>query len=237
MTIDLDAFIVELPSYMAALQVFRAYGAEMVGVPQDDEGMETDRLAAALAGLARQGRHPKFIYVVPDFQNPSGITWTEERRRALLQLATQYDTLVVEDNPYREIRFEGSAPPPIYALDGGPGGDHRAVRHGQAGDGSLQPLIYAGDRRGDAAAGHPLPPPTEYRRGLPAQARRDAACPAAGDAFGRHLDAARGRAVPLAAAAAGGGTGEGRVRHRLGIPRRRRRQAHDALELLLSVGG
>src|SRR3990170_3145021 len=80
MTIDLDAFIVELPSYMAALQVFRAYGAEMVGVPQDDEGMETDRLAAALAGLARQGRHPKFIYVVPDFQNPSGITWTEERR-------------------------------------------------------------------------------------------------------------------------------------------------------------
>ncbi len=114
-----DVIIVELPSYMAALQVFRTYGAEMLGVPQDDEGMETDRLADALAGLARRGRRPKFIYAVPDFQNPSGITWTEERRRGLLQLATQYNTLVVEDNPYREIRFEGSAPPPIYALDGG----------------------------------------------------------------------------------------------------------------------
>src|SRR3972149_11031791 len=104
---------------MARLRAFRPYGAERAGVPRDVGGWETARRAAALAGLARQGRHPKFIYVVPDFQNPSGITWTEERRRALLQLATQYDTLVVEDNPYREIRFEGSAPPPIYALDGG----------------------------------------------------------------------------------------------------------------------
>lgn len=114
-----DLIIVELPSYMAGLQVFRAYGAEMVGVPQDDEGMETDRLAETLAGLARAGRKPKFIYAVPDFQNPSGVTWTESRRRALLALARRYNTLVVEDNPYREIRFEGTAPPPIYALDRG----------------------------------------------------------------------------------------------------------------------
>lgn len=114
-----DRVIVELPSYMAGLQVFRAYGAELVGVPQDDEGMETDRLAGVLAGLAREGRRPKFIYAVPDFQNPSGVTWTEARRRDLLALARRYDTLVLEDNPYREIRFEGSAPPPIYALDAG----------------------------------------------------------------------------------------------------------------------
>ncbi len=114
-----DLIIVELPSYMAALQVFRTYGAEMVGVPQDDAGMETGRLADVLAALAREGRRPKFIYAVPDFQNPSGVTWTEARRRELLALARRYDTLVLEDNPYREIRFEGSAPPPIYALDQG----------------------------------------------------------------------------------------------------------------------
>src|SRR3970282_1305497 len=72
-----DTIIVELPSYLAALQLFSTYGGEMVGVPQDDEGMETDRLADALAGLSRQGRHPKFIYAVPDLQNHSGITLTE----------------------------------------------------------------------------------------------------------------------------------------------------------------
>jgi 2-aminoadipate transaminase len=114
-----NVVIVELPSYMAGLQVFRTYGAEMIGVPQDDEGMDTDRLAEVLAGLAREGRHPKFIYAVPDFQNPSGVTWTEARRRGLLALALRHNTLVLEDNPYREIRFEGTAPPPIYALDEG----------------------------------------------------------------------------------------------------------------------
>lgn len=113
-----DVIIVELPSYLAALQVFRTYGAEMLGVPQDDEGMQTDRLADVLADLAAQGRRAKFIYVVPDFQNPSGVTWTEERRRHLLDLARRHNTLVVEDNPYRSVRFAGTAPPPVYALDG-----------------------------------------------------------------------------------------------------------------------
>jgi 2-aminoadipate transaminase len=114
-----DVIIVELPSYMGGLQAFRAYRVEMVGVPQDDQGIRTDRLAETLAHLAGEGRRPKFIYAVPDFQNPSGVTWTEERRQETLRLAGQYNTLVVEDNPYREIRFEGSAPPPIYALDQG----------------------------------------------------------------------------------------------------------------------
>ncbi len=112
-----DVIVVELPSYMAALQVFNTYRVEMVGVPQDDEGMQTDRLEETLEDLRRRGKRPKFIYAVPDFQNPSGITWTEARRRELLRLAREHDTLVVEDNPYREIRFEGTAPPPIYALD------------------------------------------------------------------------------------------------------------------------
>jgi len=113
-----DVVIVELPSYLGGLQVFRAYGAEMIGVPQDDEGMDTRRLAEVLKRLGREGRRPKFIYAVPDFQNPSGVTWTLERRQELLTLAREAGCLVVEDNPYRELRFAGSAPPPIVALDG-----------------------------------------------------------------------------------------------------------------------
>src|SRR5437867_1895553 len=112
-----DLVIVELPSYMAALQVFRSYRAEMRGVPQDDAGMRADVLEETLARLARDGRRPKLIYVVPDFQNPSGVTMSNDRRLRLLQLARQYRTLVVEDNPYRELSFEGAPPPPLAALD------------------------------------------------------------------------------------------------------------------------
>lgn len=112
-----DPLIVELPSYMAGLQVFRSCRAEMIGVPQDDAGMRTDLLEQTLARLAREGRRPKFIYVVPDFQNPSGVTMTEERRRMVLELARAYRSLVVEDNPYRELRFEGTPAPPIMSLD------------------------------------------------------------------------------------------------------------------------
>lgn len=112
-----DVIVVELPSYLGGLQAFRAYAVEMVGVPQDEEGIEPDRLADVLWGLRRGGRRPKFIYVVPDFQNPSGITWTRERRERLLALAAEFETLVVEDNPYREMRFLGTAPPPVAALD------------------------------------------------------------------------------------------------------------------------
>jgi 2-aminoadipate transaminase len=112
-----DVIIVERPSYMAALQVFRMYRVEMVGVDQDDDGMRVDRLEETLAGLAAGGRRPKIIYVVPDFQNPSGVTMSEPRRRRLLSLAREYRALVVEDSPYRELRFEGTAPPPLAALD------------------------------------------------------------------------------------------------------------------------
>lgn len=112
-----DLVVVERPSYMAALQVFRMYRVEMVGVDQDDDGMRMDRLDETLAGLGGAGKRPKIIYVVPDFQNPSGVTMSEPRRRRLLELARRYRTLVVEDNPYRELRFEGEAPPPVAALD------------------------------------------------------------------------------------------------------------------------
>ncbi len=112
-----DLVIVELPTYMAGLQVFRSCRAQMVGVPQDDDGMRMDLLEQTLARLRREGRRPKLIYVVPDFQNPSGVTLAHDRRLRLLELAREYRTLIVEDNPYRELRFEGVAPPPVAALD------------------------------------------------------------------------------------------------------------------------
>jgi 2-aminoadipate transaminase len=112
-----DVVVLELPSYLGGLQAFRACGAELVGVPQDSEGIDAGRLAETLTRLRREGRRPKFLYAVPDFQNPSGITWTRERRERLLALAREYGTLVLEDNPYREMRFAGTAPPPIFALD------------------------------------------------------------------------------------------------------------------------
>lgn len=112
-----DVVLVEVPSYMAALQVFRSYRIEMAGIPQDDDGMRTDLLEQTLERLARDGRRAKFIYTVPDFQNPSGVTMSAERRMLVLELARRHHVLVVEDNPYRELRYDGAAPPPLAALD------------------------------------------------------------------------------------------------------------------------
>lgn len=112
-----DVIVVELPTYLGGLQAFRTYGVEMIGVQQDDDGINVHALHGALTRLRQEGRRPKFLYAVPDFQNPSGITWSRGRRERLLELASEFDTLVIEDNPYREMRFLGSAPPPITALD------------------------------------------------------------------------------------------------------------------------
>lgn len=112
-----DVIVVELPTYLGGLQAFRTYGVEMVGVQQDDDGINVNALRDVLMRLRQEGRRPKFLYAVPDFQNPSGITWSRARRERLLDLAGEFDTLVIEDNPYREMRFLGSAPPPITALD------------------------------------------------------------------------------------------------------------------------
>jgi 2-aminoadipate transaminase len=112
-----DIIIVELPSYMGGLQAFTAYRAKMVGVPQDNDGMRVDLLEKTLAKLARHSRKPKFIYVVPDFQNPSGVTMTLERRKHLLELAHKYEIPIIEDSPYRDLRFAGDFVPMIYSLD------------------------------------------------------------------------------------------------------------------------
>ena len=112
-----DIVILELPSYIGGLQAFSAYRAKMVGVPQDNEGMKTDQLEKTLAKLARKGKKPKFIYVVPDFQNPSGVTMTLERRKSLLEIAHKYEVPVIEDSPYRDLRFTGKSVPMIFSLD------------------------------------------------------------------------------------------------------------------------
>lgn len=112
-----DTIIVEMPSYIGGLQAFNNYLANMEGVLQDENGMRMDLLEDKLKSLKDRGINPKFIYVVPDFQNPSGVTLSEGRRVKLLELAREYDTLVIEDSPYRELRYEGEQPTPIYTLD------------------------------------------------------------------------------------------------------------------------
>jgi len=112
-----DIVVLELPTYIGALQAFTAHRARMIGVPQDNHGMRTEPLEKLLAKLARKNKKPKFIYVVPDFQNPSGVTMSLERRKAILELAYKYEIPIVEDSPYRDLRFAGQAIPAIYSLD------------------------------------------------------------------------------------------------------------------------
>ena len=112
-----DPVLVEKPSYMGGLQVFKSYGAEFIGVRMDDEGILTDELEERLQWLRKQEEHYKFLYLVPDFQNPSGVTLSEERRRKVIALSEKYSVLVIEDSPYRQVRFEGSAPKMLYRLD------------------------------------------------------------------------------------------------------------------------
>ncbi|MDA3864304.1 MAG: PLP-dependent aminotransferase family protein [Deltaproteobacteria bacterium] len=112
-----DKIIVGLPTYLGGLSAFRAYGAEMVGIELDDNGMRADLLEDKLEEMKKAGEKPKFIYVIPDFQNPTGITMDEERRKKILALAKKYDVLILEDSPYREIRFEGEHQKTFFALD------------------------------------------------------------------------------------------------------------------------
>ncbi|OGR41632.1 MAG: hypothetical protein A2X35_12190 [Elusimicrobia bacterium GWA2_61_42] len=112
-----DPVIVEKPSYMGALQVFRSYGAEFIGVKLEDDGISTEELEERLAWLQAQDEHYKFIYLVPDFQNPSGVTLSEVKRKKIIELSEKYNVAVIEDSPYRQIRFEGKAPKMLYRLD------------------------------------------------------------------------------------------------------------------------
>ena len=108
-----DIVLCESPTYLAAIQAFKAYQARFVEVATDDDGMVPKDLERRLADNPRV----KMIYVVPDFQNPSGRCWSMERRLQLLQLARRFNVPVVEDSPYAELRFAGEPVPPVAALD------------------------------------------------------------------------------------------------------------------------
>ncbi len=112
-----DTLIVELPSYLAALNAFRSYGGEMVGIPMDDEGMKIDILEETLAKLKNDGKKVKFIYTISNFQNPAGVTMSLARRKKILEVAKKYEVFILEDNPYDKLRFEGEPIPSIYSLD------------------------------------------------------------------------------------------------------------------------
>jgi 2-aminoadipate transaminase len=110
-----DYVVVENPTYLAALQVFKGYQARLLPIPMDQDGMLVDRLEAVI-----KTKRPKFIYVIPTFQNPTGISMTLERRRRLVELATRYEIPVIEDNPYGELLYEGEALPAIKSLADSP---------------------------------------------------------------------------------------------------------------------
>ncbi len=112
-----DRIICGLPSYLGGISAFTSYGAIMEGIRLDKNGMSPDLLEQKLEDLKKQGIKPKFIYTIPDFQNPAGITMPESRRKEILSIAKKWDVLIVEDSPYRELRFEGEHQPMIYALD------------------------------------------------------------------------------------------------------------------------
>jgi 2-aminoadipate transaminase len=114
-----DAVLCEAPTYPGAIPVFCSYQAETIQIECDAEGMRIDELEGALERLDDEGRRPKFVYSVPTFQNPAGVTMSLERRRRLVELARSRELLVVEDNPYGLLRFGGDPLPPLYQLDGG----------------------------------------------------------------------------------------------------------------------
>src|SRR5688572_19236276 len=114
-----DVIVAEGPTYPGAVPTFGAYEADVVQIEMDSDGMRIDLLEETLDRLEHEGRTPKFIYTVPTFQNPAGVTMALDRRRRLVRLAAERELLVLEDNPYGLLRYEGDPLPPLYALDGG----------------------------------------------------------------------------------------------------------------------
>lgn len=108
-----DIVLCESPTYLAAISAFKAYGCSFIEIPTDENGMVMD----ALEDVLRCTSNVKLIYVIPTFQNPTGKTWTLERRKKLAELSSKYSVAVVEDNPYGELRFEGESLPSIKSFD------------------------------------------------------------------------------------------------------------------------
>ena len=152
-----DTVVCEAPTYPGAVPTFCSYEADVHQVSTDDEGMRIDQLEELVAALARDGRRPKFVYSVPSFQNPAGVTLSLERRRRLVELAREHEMLIVEDNPYGLLRYDGEPQRTLYSLDGG---DYVLYV------GTLSKILSPGIRIGWVAA----PPPVLEKIGLGKQA-------------------------------------------------------------------
>ncbi len=114
-----DVVVAEAPTYPGAVPVFGSYQADVVQIELDEDGMRVDELERTLDRLEAEERVPKFIYTVPSFQNPAGVTLSLERRRRLVQVARERELLILEDNPYGLLRYEGEPLPTLFALSGG----------------------------------------------------------------------------------------------------------------------
>ncbi|MSQ25121.1 MAG: PLP-dependent aminotransferase family protein [Dehalococcoidia bacterium] len=140
-----DAVILEAPTFAWALRIWKMHDAHTTGIPVDGDGLQTDALETKLRQLRSEGRPIKLLYTVPSFHNPTGAVLSAGRRRRLLALAAEYGFLILEDNTYREFRFEGDLPPSLFAQDAG----GRVVSIG-----TFSKIIAPGVRIG-WAAGHP----------------------------------------------------------------------------------
>jgi DNA-binding transcriptional MocR family regulator len=134
-----DAIIAEAPTFSGSLNTIRRHGPTVLDVPVDEEGIVTDAVREQLQSLRRAGRRCKLIYTIVNFHNPAGPSQSLRRRQELIALAHEFDTLILEDDAYGELRFEGETLPPLYALDRG----GRVIRAG-----TLSKILGAGVRLG-----------------------------------------------------------------------------------------
>jgi 2-aminoadipate transaminase len=150
-----DTIVAEAPTYPGAVPTFDAYQAEVVQIEMDSQGMPIDELERTLDRLASDGRTPKFIYTIPNFQNPGGVTMSLPRRHRLVEVAREREIMVLEDNPYGLLRYEGEELPTLHSLDA------LAAGRGGASDfvvylGTFSKILSPGVRLGWAVAPRPV---------------------------------------------------------------------------------
>ncbi|HEY1774607.1 MAG TPA: PLP-dependent aminotransferase family protein [Solirubrobacteraceae bacterium] len=148
-----DVVIAEAPTYPGAVPTFCAYEADVIQIDVDSDGMNIDSLEETLAGLDAAGKRPKFIYTIPNFQNPAGVTMSLERRRRLVEIASERELIVLEDNPYGMLRYEGEALPTLRSLEApGPTDENDFVIY----TGTMSKILSPGVRVGWLVAPRPL---------------------------------------------------------------------------------
>jgi 2-aminoadipate transaminase len=150
-----DTIVAEAPTYPGAVPTFDAYQANVVQIEMDADGMPIDELERTLDRLGEEGRSPKFIYTIPNFQNPGGVTMSLPRRHRLVEVAREREILVLEDNPYGLLRYEGDPLPTLHSLDA------LAAKRGGASDfvvylGTFSKILSPGVRLGWAVAPRPV---------------------------------------------------------------------------------